>query len=89
MSQRNQKLSQAVLFYNTMIELFRHIRLPRISWKYYIFAVCTGVIGYTMHNSLFYAICDVLFAPIVWVKWLILKQITIAIIVESFKFLFN
>jgi len=35
---------------------------------YMIFAVCTGVIGHNIHGSMFWAIMDWLFAPLVWLK---------------------
>jgi hypothetical protein len=55
---------------------------------YFIFAVCTAMIGYTIHSSVFWAIIDFFFVPFAWFKWLICKQITLAIIKTTFAFFF-
>lgn len=54
-----------------------------------IFCTATAIIGYHMHHSLFWAIVDFVFAPLVWVKWLILHEVTLSIIRESFAWFFR
>jgi hypothetical protein len=60
-----------------------HFRfLPNI-----IFTLPTAMIGYHIHNSIFWAIIDFIFWPIVWIKWLILQEVNLTIIKETFNFL--
>lgn len=54
---------------------------------YFLFCIATAMIGYQMHHSVGYAIFDLIFAPIVWIKWLIYHEINLTIIIETFKFL--
>ena len=56
---------------------------------YLIFAVCTSMIGYHIHNSLFWAIVDLFFTPIAWAKWLICHEVTLSIIKTTFTWFFN
>lgn len=56
---------------------------------YLIFAVCTSMIGYHIHNSLFWAIVDFFFTPIAWAKWLICHEVTLSIIKTTFTWFFN
>lgn len=56
---------------------------------YLICAVCTSIIGYNIHNSLFWSIMDFLFMPITWLYWLVTKQINLSIIKEAFSFFLN
>jgi hypothetical protein len=51
-----------------------------------LFCLATAIIGYTRHGSLPWAILDFLFAPIVWCKWLICKQVNLTLIKKSFAF---
>ena len=53
---------------------------------YFIFCICTAMVGYTIHSSLFWAIVDFFFAPFAWAKWLIMKQVSISIVVDTFSF---
>jgi hypothetical protein len=53
---------------------------------YIIFSVATATIGYRIHNSIFWAVIDFLFAPLVWLKWLILHEVNLTIIKEAFSF---
>lgn len=56
---------------------------------YLIFCACTGIIGYTIHGSIFWSIIDALFTPIAWIKWLIYKEVTLKIIIEAFDWFFK
>ncbi len=56
---------------------------------YMVFAICTGIIGKHIHGSIFWAIIDWLFAPIVWFKWLICEEVTLNIVKHSFDFFFK
>ena len=56
---------------------------------YTIFCVLTAMIGYTIHGSFIWAIADFFFAPLAWLKWLILHEVTLTIIKETFTWFFN
>jgi len=58
----------------------------KFSWVWLILGVLTSMVGYTIHNSIFWAIMDVLFWPFAWIKWLVLKQVNLSIIKETFEF---
>ena len=58
-------------------------------FMYTILCVATAMIGYNIHNDIFWAIVDFLFMPIVWCKWLIYEEVNISIIEETFEFLFK
>jgi hypothetical protein len=53
---------------------------------YLILSIVTAMIGYRMHGSIFWAIVDFFFAPLVWCKWLILHQVNMSIIKHTFIF---
>ena len=57
-----------------------------IGW---LLALPTAIIGHHIHGSTFWAIIDWIFAPIVWCKWLIYKQVNMTIIKEAFDFFLN
>lgn len=52
---------------------------------YLIFSVCTAMIGYNIHKSIFWSIIDFIFTPLVWVKWLFCHEVTLKIIKETFS----
>jgi hypothetical protein len=56
---------------------------------YFIFAICTAMIGKTIHGSLFWAIVDFFFWPFAWIKWLLCQEVTLSIIKQTFSFFFN
>ena len=58
----------------------------RLGGLYPILAFCTAMIGYTIHTSIFWSIMDFFFAPFAWMKWLIMHQVNITIIKETFSF---
>ena len=54
-----------------------------------VFCLATAIIGHTRHGSVGWAIVDFLFAPLVWCKWLICKQVNMTLIKKSFTFFFE
>lgn len=60
-----------------------------VKWGTLIFSYITSMIGYHIHGSIGWAIFDFILAPIVWLKWLICKEITLSIIKETFSFFFK
>jgi len=55
-------------------------RIPNI-----LFCLPTAVIGYHIHSSIFWAIIDFIFWPIVWIKWVICHDVTLSIIKDAFS----
>ena len=55
-------------------------------YLYHIIGVATAIIGYHIHNNIFWAILDWVFWPLVWIKWLIFQEINVTIIKETFSF---
>jgi len=53
---------------------------------YLILAIATAMIGYTIHNSIFWSIVDFFFMPIAWIKWMICQEVNMTIIKETFAF---
>ena len=56
---------------------------------YLLLCLSTSMIGYTIHGSIFWAIIDWIFMPIAWCKWLILQEVNLSIIKETFSFFFK
>lgn len=56
---------------------------------YTIFVIATAMIGYTIHNSIVWAVFDFFFAPLVWIKWLFFHEVNISIIKQTFDFFFT
>lgn len=56
---------------------------------YFLLAIGTAMVGYTIHRSLFWSVMDFFFAPFAWAKWLIMQQVNISIIKETFSFFFR
>lgn len=54
------------------------------SLLYFIVCTCTAMVGHTMHKSLFWAIFDFIFTPLVWFKWIVCKEVTLEIIKKTF-----
>jgi hypothetical protein len=57
------------------------------NWKTLLLGVPTMIIGYAIHGSIPWAVFDMVFWPLVWIKWLICNEVTIEIIEQAFKFL--
>lgn len=53
---------------------------------YLILTIATAMIGYTIHNSIFWSIVDFFFMPIAWIKWMICQEVNMTIIKETFAF---
>jgi len=53
---------------------------------YTIFSVCTAMVGYQIHNSLFWSIMDFFFTIFAWCKWLICHEVNMTIIKQTFSF---
>lgn len=45
----------------------------------------TSMIGYQIHNSIFWAIMNFIFWPISWIKWIICHDVNLSIIKETFS----
>lgn len=57
---------------------------------YLIFALLTGIIGYTKNdNSIFWGIVDFIFPIFCWIKWIIFQEINLTLIHESFSWFFK
>jgi hypothetical protein len=54
-----------------------------------LLCTATAMVGYTIHHSIFWAIVDFLFWPVVVIKWLICHDINISIIKQTFGFLLS
>ena len=59
------------------------------SFIYTIICTATAMIGYHIHQSIFWAIIDFIFAPIAWIKWLVCAQVNVTIIKDTFSFFFT
>ena len=59
------------------------------SLLYRIVCVCTAMVGYQIHGSVLWGILDFFFAPLVWIKWLVLHEVNLTIIKDTFSFFFN
>lgn len=58
------------------------------TWVYLILCTLTSIIGYNIHYSLFWSLIDFWLAPLIWVKWLVLKEVNITLINDSFNWFF-
>ncbi len=56
------------------------------SLLYTICCVCTAMIGYQIHHSIFWSIIDFFFAPIAWIWWLWQHEVNVSLIRETFSF---
>jgi len=56
---------------------------------YTIVCVCTAMIGYNIHGSIFWSIMDFIFTPFAWIKWLMYHEVTLKIIKDTFSFFLN
>lgn len=53
---------------------------------YLVVAVSTAMIGYHIHDNWFWACCDFFFWPLAWAKWLVMQQVNLTVIRETFAF---
>jgi len=56
-------------------------RMPAINW---LIGLVIAMIGYTIHNSIFWAIMDYIFWPFAIIKWVIFQEINLTIIKQTF-----
>jgi hypothetical protein len=47
--------------------------------------LCTAIIGYAIHGSVFWSIMDFFFVPFAWIKWAIMHQVNVTIIKSAFS----
>lgn len=59
------------------------------SFLYLILCVITGMIGYELHGSIFWAVVDFFLMPLVWVKWLLMKEVTWEVIKSTFDWFYK
>jgi len=60
-----------------------------VSFMSVLFATCTAMIGHTIHGGIFWTVCNFLFAPPSWIKWLICQDVNLSIIKHTFHFLMS
>jgi hypothetical protein len=59
------------------------------NFLYTIICICTAMIGYKIHGSIFWAIIDFIFCPLIWIKWIICHDVTLSIIKQTFSWFLN
>jgi len=59
-----------------------------IRYLYMLFALLTAIVGYHIHNSIFWSIVDYIFCPFVIGKWFVYHEITLSIIKSTFMWFF-
>lgn len=64
----------------------KNITIKVGSWKTVIFGLPTAIIGYAIHGSVGWAVFDLFFWPLVWIKWLICQEVNLSIIEGAFSF---
>jgi hypothetical protein len=64
----------------------KKVTIKVFNFPYILFQLPTAMIGYQIHSSVFWAIMDFLFWPLVWCKWLIMQEVNMSIIKETFNF---
>jgi len=57
-----------------------------LCWAHMIIGTLTAMIGYHIHSSIFWAVMDFFFFPLAWIKWLVMHQVNLSIIKETFSF---
>jgi hypothetical protein len=90
-------MNGVLLFFRNYLGIImtdKQIQLVKIYHPFYnlmaiIMATITSMIGYHIHQSLFWAIVDWCFFPLAWIKWLICEEVSMKIIRETFSFFFN
>lgn len=58
-------------------------RIPGVNL---LIGLVTAMIGHNIHSSTFWSIMDFIFWPFAWVKWLIMQEVNMSIIKETFNF---
>lgn len=57
-----------------------------LGWLHLVLGTATAMIGYRIHSSIFWAVVDFFFYPLAWIKWLVMHQVNLSIIKETFAF---
>jgi len=55
---------------------------------YGFIAIIVSMLGYAIHNSIFWSIVDFVFWPIAVIKWLICHELTMGVIKNTFGWFF-
>ena len=63
------------------------IHLGATRWLFLLYSIVVAMIGYQIHQSVFWTIVDFFFSAVVPIKWLIFHEINLTIIKETFAFL--
>ena len=58
----------------------------RISFINIFLSAITAMIGHIIHGSIFWTIIDFIFPIFAWIKWIIMKEVSMKIIREIFSF---
>ena len=84
--------------YDVFVEVkekkMKGLKTKKANWNFnfkfpmILFSVPTAFIGHHIHGSLFWAIMDLIFWPIAWLKWFIYHEVTLSIIKETFSWFF-
>lgn len=49
-------------------------------------ATCTAMVGHSIHGGWFWTICNFIFWPLSWVKWLVFHEVSLPVIKSTFTF---
>lgn len=58
--------------------------MKKILWM--VFNVGTALVGFQIHSSIVWSICDFIFSPLAWAKWLIYHEVSVSVIKSTFGF---
>lgn len=64
----------------------KKITIKVFNFPHIIIQLPTAMIGYTIHNSIGWSIMDFIFWPFAWCKWLIMQEVNMSIIKQTFNF---
>ena len=64
----------------------KRVTIKLFNFPHIIIQLPTAMIGYAIHHSIGWAIMDFIFWPIAWCKWLIMQEVNISIIKQTFDF---
>ena len=57
---------------------------PFANLFYFIMAIATAIVGYSVHGSIGWSVVDFFFWPFAWAKWLICQEVNITLIKHAF-----
>lgn len=69
-----------------MSKILSDIRSIFYYFRFWVLGPATALIGYEIHRSIFWALMDMVFIPLAWVKWFVFHEVTITIIKSAFSF---